>query len=582
MRAATGLSELNRALIAGSLLIVLPTCGEDHLQRLGDACARDDECASGRCDEMVCKASFAAGIGEPCENAAACRSGRCIVGLCVAGLRGGGASCTDDQQCASGRCSAGFCAATGPDGGVPGDAATDAPATDAPATDGGTHDGGAPGDALARDGGFADQGVGGPAWCKQLGTATSDRASAVTVDSSGNVYLMGLFGDGIDLGGGALATGGSTTGRFAASYTAYGAHRWSRQVEGLSDAYGAAVGVDLSGNLYLAGSTTARIDLVSLAAANGADRWAQQMTGASVIELFRLGVDPAGAVYITGDFWRTVDLGGGVLTSVNNGGDGFVAGYSRATGEHLWSQRFGGPDPGPYESWEAVTGVALDASGNLLLTGQFSHEIDCGGGPLTTAGGNADMFLGSLTAAGDHRWSLRYGATGTEAGAYLVVGPSGNLFLAGQALGDGDFGGGILATSGVERDIVLASYDADGAHLWSKALGWVGDDTVMGLGLDASENLYLAGEFQGVVDFGGGALTSAGGRDVYIASYTASGDHRWSRRFGGLLNENVWDIAVDDAGAVIAAGDFQGTVDLGCGPVTSAGRDGYLVRIPPQ
>src|SRR5205807_1868966 len=55
--------------------------------------------------------------------------------------------------------------------------------------------------------------------------------------------------------------------------------------------------------------------------------------------------------------------------------------------------------------------------------------------------------------------------------------------------------------------------------------------------VDKSNNLILAGAFQGSLDATGGdnkgKLTSAGARDVWLASYDVNLNFRWAKSFGG-------------------------------------------------
>ena len=75
-------------------------------------------------------------------------------------------------------------------------------------------------------------------------------------------------------------------------------------------------------------------------------------------------VDGSGNVLVTGTFEGTVDFGGGPLTSTGVS-DIFLAKYD-PNGNHIWSQRFGGT------SSESVRAIAVDGSGNVLVTGSFT------------------------------------------------------------------------------------------------------------------------------------------------------------------------------------------------------------------
>jgi hypothetical protein len=89
----------------------------------------------------------------------------------------------------------------------------------------------------------------------------------------------------------------------------------------------------------------------------------------------------------------------------------------------------------------------------------------------------------------------------------------------------------------------------------------------------------VAGDFTDAVDFGGGALTNAGGLDVFAASFDGDGAHRWSVAFGGPGEERGWAIALGATRAQVA-GQFEQTVDFGDGPRVGAGIiDGFAVAL---
>ena len=44
--------------------------------------------------------------------------------------------------------------------------------------------------------------------------------------------------------------------------------------------------------------------------------------------------------------------------------------------------------------------------------------------------------------------------------------------------------------------------------------------------------MFITGRFENTINFGGGILTSAGGPDIFLAKFGATGGHNFSKRFG--------------------------------------------------
>jgi len=179
---------------------------------------------------------------------------------------------------------------------------------------------------------------------------------------------------------------------------------------------------------------------------------------------YSVAVDLSGNVFVTGYFGETVNFGGSNLVSAG-GNDIFVAKYN-AAGVHQWSQRFGstGGDIG--------YSVAVDVSGNVFVTGYFQGTVNFGGGNLVSAGGQ-DIFVAKYDAAGAHLWSQRFGGPGLDIGYSVAVDASGNVFVTGHFQGTVNFGGSNLVSQG-GTDIFVAKYDVAGAHLWSQRFGGPG------------------------------------------------------------------------------------------------------------
>jgi hypothetical protein len=78
------------------------------------------------------------------------------------------------------------------------------------------------------------------------------------------------------------------------------------------------------------------------------------------------------------------------------------SGAHALTPAHLWSQRFGGTGD------DSGRVVAVDGTGNVLVTGTFTGTVNFGGGDLTSAGGY-DIFVAKYDSA-----STSHGSSTTE------------------------------------------------------------------------------------------------------------------------------------------------------------------------
>jgi PKD repeat protein len=427
-------------------------------------------------------------------------------------------------------------------------------------------------------------------WSKSAGDQWDDRGRGVAFDAAGNVFSTGEFRGTINLGGSSLtafmlaAQTQRTRDIFLAKYTPAGAHLWSKRLGYHSDDGATAIAVDANGDVLLAGFIGPDVDLgggllpwvsgfdifvAKFAGSDGRHLWSKSFGSATHEYPWSIAVDGAGNVLVTGEFTGTVNFGGGGLTSAGDR-DIFLVKLGGTDGRHLWSRRFGAT------MTDVGNAVAVDASGNVVVTGYYSGTVDFGGSPLVSAGG-WDVFVAKYGTDGNHLWSRRYGSTSTDQGTGIAIGAGGDVVVTGSFNGTVDFGGGPLSTPNAASDVFVVAYTAAGAHHWSKSFGDVGGS----VSTDGNGNVTLTGSFQGTASFGGASLTSAGSLDIFVAQYRGDGEHLWSRRFGGTGSDRCQALA-SSAGQVLANGYFPGTVNFGDGSRTSAGsNDIFLFSLLP-
>ncbi len=250
-----------------------------------------------------------------------------------------------------------------------------------------------------------------------------------------------------------------------------------------------------------------------------------------------------------------------------------------AVGGCIWSRSFGTAAVGNISE---TKGVAADAAGNVYLLGYIINSVDFGGGVLTsTTPDESDVLLAKFSPAGNHLWSKRFGGAGNQYARGISTDSQGNVIITGFYFGTLDFGGGALPSAGA-TDVYVAKFSPAGNHLWSKRYGNLSGQESYAVAIDAADNIVVVGTLKGNMNFGGGLLTSLGLGDVFLAKLDPMGNHVWSKRFGDMVDQTGAGVAVDPAGNIIAVGSFAGTLNLGGQNLVSAGgTDAWIAKFSP-
>ena len=250
------------------------------------------------------------------------------------------------------------------------------------------------------------------------------------------------------------------------------------------------------------------------------------------------------------------------------------------------------------ESVDSGDAIAVDADGNVFVAGIFSIEADFdpgAGTDMRTTDGSHEFFLARYDSSGVYQWVKTWG--GTE---YLQLGwihdmavdNAGGIYIVGYFIGPLDFnpGEGVEdRTSNGASDGYLLKLNTDGDFQWVNTWGETGLNEVIGVDIDDSQDVYLAGYFSETFDSDPGAgvndVSAEGDTDVFVVKLDANGDFIWARTFGGGLADYPSSIAVDNDGMVIIPGNFRSeTIDLDPGDGTDvhesfADYDVFLTRL---
>jgi hypothetical protein len=216
--------------------------------------------------------------------------------------------------------------------------------------------------------------------------------------------------------------------------------------------------------------------------------------------------------------------------------------------------------------------VATDANGNTFVCGYFeSPSITFGSYTLTNAGGR-DIFLVKYDASGNVLWAKSAGGTEDDRGYSVATDANGNCFVTGFFYSSSITFGSYTLTNAGGSDIFLVKYDASGNVLWAKSAGGTEDDRGYSVATDASGNCYVTGSFHSSsITFGSYTLTNAGYLDMFLVKYDANGNVIWAKSAGGTGDDDGNSVATDANGNCFVTGSFDSpSITFGSYTLTNA------------
>ena len=174
-------------------------------------------------------------------------------------------------------------------------------------------------------------------------------------------------------------------------------------------------------------------------------------------------------------------------------------------------------------------------------------------------------------------WAKSGGGTGYEAGHQIELDAAGNIYTAGVFSGISSFGTSTLTSRG-DNDVYLAKYDSQGRFLWVRQLGGISYETVGGLSVDATGNVYITGSFftpfinvrnqASTIIIGTTTLIGGMFGEMYLAKYDSQGNALWARQTfstGATGNTGIstgHSLAVDNGGNVYVTGRMAGVTQF--------------------
>lgn len=374
-------------------------------------------------------------------------------------------------------------------------------------------------------------------WAKKMGGPQNNQVgNDIATDPLGNLYIAGYFNGTVDFdpGPGVHQLSSSSFAAFILKLDSNGNFIWCNSFGGFNESEAYAISVDNAGNVYTTGSFIGNIDfdpgpgiteLSSTAGsrdvyiykldASGNFIWAKKIGGNLFDKSFNICLDKSGNVYSTGvlneysfpldRFWFALDQSGYDFK------DSIFVTKLDANGNTAWIKYM------VSDSTAEGNGIVVDASGNVYTCGRFLGKTDFDPGTnsfILEASAYDDIYVSKLNSSGEFVWAKKFNGPATanywHNGISVCLDWNQDIYLAGYfgdyIDADPNTRSAILNAAG-NADILLLKLDKNGNYVWATSMGNNSLDWSIGLASDASNNIYLTGIFNGVVDFDPGQET---------------------------------------------------------------------------
>ncbi len=358
-------------------------------------------------------------------------------------------------------------------------------------------------------------GTGVPLWTNRYDGPISDDdiPAAIAVDANGNVFVTGT----------SHVPGNSRRDSATIKYSANGVPQWTNRYHGPANGsdYGTALAVYTNGDVIVTGSspgTATAFDFATIKYSSmGVPLWTNRYNGPanSNDTPAAVALDRDGNAFVAGS------------SSVGTTYDYLTIKYSPA-GLPLWTNRFDGPG----HTNDFVQGLAVDASGNLFVTGEASD------------GTNSNYATIKYSPDGLPLWTNYYdGSAGNFDSALAVAVDSlGNVLVTGTSARhhpDVDY----------DFDFATIKYSGAGVPLWTNRYDAHTADGARDLAIDASDSVIVTGD-SGPFDYPS---------DYATIKYSAAGVPLWVARYAARENRSASAVAVEvgPTGDVFVTGNLS-------------------------
>jgi subtilisin family serine protease len=372
-------------------------------------------------------------------------------------------------------------------------------------------------------------------WVRESGTSLQDMGRDIATDSAGNVYIVGVTGD-----------GDPTFGNWDTLFTKYDSNGnllWQKQLADPATDGSLGIKIDAANNVYIVGytNTSSHADAyIYKYDSNGNELWKKVFSSQETFTdmgdyATGVGLDNAGNIYVAGNTWGSFDPTKALPKIPHQ--DGFIAKYD-TNGNQVWVKDFGTLED------ENVRAVTTDNAGNSYIVGHTR-------GSLGVRVDGTDAFIAKYDTNGNQVWLRQFGTLASDGAYGVALDNAGNVYLTGCTRGSLN-----ASNNSGGADIFVIKYDSNGNQIWQNQFGTVADENAIGIGVDKNGDIYVAGHTQGSLD----GSSNAGKYDLFLTRLNNSGVRSWSEQLGTANDDLIYKLLIDNANNIYLTGHVGGSL----------------------
>jgi hypothetical protein len=399
-------------------------------------------------------------------------------------------------------------------------------------------------------------------WVTGIQASYSNPDHVLSTDVQGNLYTLSTFtSDVISPNYQFYNTNPSTSDGFIVKYNADGVFQWAKQVTGAGFNNLWRIDTDPSGNLYLLGTYT-----------NGLGIGGQQFSGSGTyvakfntdgaMQWIKFGsfsfpesieVDQSGNVYFNTSTVNQFSFNNTVFTRVNLSANNEYLAKLDTNGNLIWNKTFYGPDDNA--KFCSVLQLKADLEGNLLLTGVSNQATINFGDSVINNPYSGAFFLVKINASGQTQWTTSTGNNVcSNSASDILVDASNNIYLLGNYCYMVNFGSATLIAPSGSR-FFISKYTPSGQNLWVKSSIPGLSSEIQSGDFDAAGNLIVAGGLYGTATFGPNVTLSSVENDgaQFVVMYDTNGIAQWGVTTGPIDSNNSIDVKTYGSNVIYTA-----------------------------